>query len=103
MEEQLNFSDFDSLDEKNQDYEIQIIILFGGTVLITKIAPVVSELGEPDCKLLNPYKIIHSGDDMIPWMNEYTDEDEFMISSDKILTILEPKPKFIEKYLERTK
>lgn len=102
MEEQLNFNDYDNLDINVEEYETQIVMLFGGTILITKITSVISELGEPDCKLLNPYKIVNSGNDMIPWMDEYTDATEFMISSDKILTIVEPKNKFLEKYLELT-
>jgi hypothetical protein len=102
MEEQNEFQDFDSLNEQTEE-QIQVILLFGGTILITKIAEVISELGEPDCRLNRPYKIINSGTEMVPWMEQYTDNEEFMISSDKILTIVEPNNKLLEKYLEITK
>jgi len=70
------------------------------TVLITEIVEVGSELGEPDCKLINPYEFL-SVDDMIPWP-EITNQTEIMIHSDSILTIVDPTPGIIEKYLELT-
>jgi len=38
-----------------------------------------------------------------PWMLNITQDDEFMISSDKILTLCEPMPTLLEKYLDLTK
>jgi len=70
------------------------------TVLITEIVEVGSELGEPDCKLINPYEFL-SVDNMIPWP-EITNQTEIMIHSDSILTIVDPIPEIIEKYLELT-
>lgn len=78
--------------------EVQAIVLINGTVIISKIAAVVSELGEPDCKLINPYQIIDGG--LIPWLNELTDNiDSIMISSDKILTLVDPKASLLNDYL----
>jgi hypothetical protein len=71
------------------------------TVLITEIVEVGSELGEPDCKLINPYQFF-GVDDLLPWKEEVTNQTEFMIHSDSILTIAEPTPEIIEKYLELT-
>ena len=59
-----------------------------------------SELGEPDCKLINPYEIDAEGN-LVPWP-EVTDQKELMIHSDSILTIVDPKPEIIEKYLALT-
>jgi len=70
------------------------------TVLITEIIEVGSELGEPDCKLINPYEFL-SVDNMIPWP-EITNQTEIMIHSDSILTIVDPTPEIIQKYLELT-
>jgi hypothetical protein len=73
------------------------------TVLITEIIEVGSELGEPDCKLINPYQFFGvDEDDLRPWREEVTNQTEFMIHSDSILTIAEPTPEIIEKYLELT-
>tara|TARA_R110002020_G_scaffold348760_1_gene562348 strand:+ start:461 stop:601 length:141 start_codon:yes stop_codon:yes gene_type:complete len=37
------------------------------------------------------------------WMMDVTRVDEFMISSDKILTLVDPTPTLIEKYEDLTK
>lgn len=78
--------------------DIQIIILVDGTILISRISDIASELGEPDCKLINPYQIIDKK--LIPWLHEFTDNIEtIMISSDKILTLVDPKKQLIDNYL----
>lgn len=80
------------------DQEIQCLVLIDGTILISEIASVISELGEPDCRLIKPYKIIDNN--LVKWLNDITDNDEFMISSDKILTLVDPKPDLVTDYLE---
>ena len=79
---------------------IKCLLLKVDTVLVTEIVEVGSELGEPDCKLINPYEFL-SVDNMIPWP-EITNQTEIMIHSDSILTIVDPIPEIIEKYLELT-
>ena len=82
--------------------DIQIIVLVSGTILISRIAVVVSELGEPDCKLINPYQIFDRK--LTPWLHELTDStDAIMISSDKILTLVDPKQQLLNDYLTLTK
>lgn len=80
---------------------VKCLLLKVDTVLITEIVEVGSELGEPDCKLINPYQFF-GVDDLLPWKEEITNQTEFMIHSDSILTIAEPTPEIIEKYLELT-
>jgi hypothetical protein len=53
--------------------------------------------GEPDCKLTEPY-VVGDSDTLTPWLVESTSQNEFMISSDKILTLVDPKPTLVEKY-----
>ena len=77
---------------------IKCLLLKVDTVLITEIVEVGSELGEPDCKLINPYEFL-SVDNMIPWP-EITNQTEIMIHSDSILTIVDPTPEIIEKYVD---
>lgn len=78
--------------------EVQVIVLVSGTVIISTIAAVVSELGEPDCKLINPYQILDGK--LTPWLYELTDAtDAIMISSDKILTLVDPKATLLNDYL----
>lgn len=78
--------------------EVQIIILVNGTSIISRIAAMVSELGEPDCKLIRPYQIIDGK--LSSWLSELTDNtDAIMISSDKILTLVDPKDQLLNDYL----
>jgi hypothetical protein len=77
---------------------IKTILLVNNVVIISKIEEVVSELGEPDCKLIDPYILNQSSLSMEPWLLNITTQSEFMISSDKILTITDPTEKLIEKY-----
>jgi len=53
--------------------------------------------GEPDCKLTEPM-VVTNGDNLAPWLVEVTTQNEFMLSSDKILTLIDPKPTLLEKY-----
>ena len=53
--------------------------------------------GEPDCRLIEPY-LLGDMDTLTPWLVEATNQNEFMISSDKILTLVDPKPTLLEKY-----
>lgn len=78
--------------------EIQVIVLVTGTTIISKITAVVSDLGEPDCKLTNPYEVVDGK--MNKWLSELTDRsDAIMISSDKILTLVDPKEELLNDYL----
>jgi hypothetical protein len=69
---------------------------------VTQIDEVTSELGEPDCKITKPF-VVKSDLTLEPFLCGYTNEDVFMMSSDKILTITEPKPTLLEKYQELIK
>ena len=79
---------------------VKCLLLKVDTILVTEIIEVGSELGEPDCKLINPYEFF-SVDNMKPWP-EITNQTELMIHSDSILTIVDPTPEIIKKYLELT-
>ena len=63
------------------------------------------DIGQPDCKLINPFVInTESGRTVLePWLLDLTRDDTFMMSSDKILTLCEPTPTLLEKYLDITK
>jgi hypothetical protein len=71
------------------------------TSLISKVEEVLADIGQPDCKLIKPYII---GDDgkIEPWLTDFTNNDEVMISSDKIITLVEPKKSLLDQYLEFT-
>ena len=81
---------------------IKAIVLVNKQILISQIDEVGADIGEPDCKLTNPYLLRDYGT-MEPWLINISRQDVFMISSDKILTLTEPMPTLIEKYEELTK
>ena len=74
-----------------------VIVLLTGTKLIATLEEVSTELGEPDCKLIEPY-IITEHDTLEPWLLNITNQNEVMISSDKILTLVEHKTTLLAKY-----
>tara|TARA_B100000579_G_scaffold363077_1_gene321488 strand:- start:813 stop:1028 length:216 start_codon:yes stop_codon:yes gene_type:complete len=65
--------------------------------VISEIDEVTSELGEPDCKLTEPF-IINDDGTLSPWLLDITNQNTFMISSDKILTLVDPNSKLVKKY-----
>ena len=75
-------------------------------LLISEIVEVAAvDIGQPDCKLINPFCInTESGQTLLdPWLLNVTKDDIFMLSSDKILTLCDPTPTLLEKYLDLTK
>tara|TARA_Y200000002_G_scaffold207114_1_gene170886 strand:+ start:455 stop:613 length:159 start_codon:yes stop_codon:yes gene_type:complete len=52
--------------------------------------------------MVNPF-IIKQEQVLEPWLLNVTKDDIFMISSDKILTLVDPTPTLLEKYLDLTK
>ena len=68
-----------------------------GLTLIATLEELSSELGEPDCKLVEPY-VVKEHDILEPWLLNITNQSEVVISSDKILTLVEPKTSLIAKY-----
>ena len=82
---------------------IKAILLTNNQVLVSQIDEVAASVpGEPDCKLTNPFVVVEGGM-LESWMMDVTRVNEFMISSDKILTIVDPTPTLIEKYEDLTK
>jgi len=82
---------------------IKIVTLVSHHLLISEIEEAPAAVpGEPDCRLINPF-IIKEGNVLEPWLLTVTKDDIFMISSDKILTLVEPTPTLLEKYLDLTK
>ena len=70
---------------------IKVLLLKNGSVLITEIEEVTAELGEPDCKLINPVEILDTEPlQLEKWLHAYTTQTSSMLSSDSILTIVDP-------------
>ena len=79
---------------------IKCVLLDSNNILITEVEEVMGETGEPDCKFINPY-LFNSVDNMKPWL-EASDQTEYMLRSENILTIADPTEEVIKRYKELT-
>ncbi len=79
------------------DKVIKILALTNNQILISQIEEVGADIGEPDCKLINPF-VVKGDQTLEPFLCGYTKQDTFMISSEKILTLSNPTPTLLEKY-----
>lgn len=89
------------MDQQVKELPIQVLYLTNNLCLISKLDEVLADIGQPDCKLISP--CIIDGEKLSLWMSEYTNEKEMLISSDKILTMVEPNQKLLDLYFDITK
>lgn len=73
------------------------LLVLENLTLLTQIEEAGGDIGEPDCKLTEPFLVREDGT-LEPWLVTVTNQSEFMIHSDKILTIVEPNGKLVDKY-----
>ena len=82
---------------------VKLLILSNGDKLISQLIEVAPiDIGDPNCKLVEPF-ILNDDGSLSPWLVTITNDNEFMMSSDKILTLVEPKPTLLEKYQDLLK
>jgi len=85
--------------------KVQILILKTEQVLISEVVSVMQEIGEPDCKLIKP-RLVVPGDRpdkrVVPWLDDYTEQDVIMIRSDDVLTFVEPTTDLLDYYITIT-
>ena len=74
---------------------IKIILFKNNLVLISRLEEVTTELGEPDCKLIDPFEL--KGEFLESWPS-FTTQREMMVHSDSFLTIIEPDKNQLDKY-----
>lgn len=82
---------------------LKLLVLTNNQILLTQIEEVSTDLGEPDCKLIEPFILNQSDLSLSPWLVEFSTQNNFMIHSDKILTIADPNSKLKDKYLSLVK
>ena len=88
-------------DDPNQEEEpnpIQVLYLTNNLRLVSQINEVLADIGQPDCKLINPCVIDKDGK-LTKWMSSLTDNTELFMSSDKILTLVDPNQKILDDYV----
>ena len=75
---------------------IQVLFLVNQMILIAEIDEVLADIGQPDCKLINPCVIVDGK--LSKWMSDLTPNKEMFMSSDKILTLVDPTKKLLDEY-----
>ena len=81
---------------------IKLIVLINQQRLVSQIEEIGADIGQPDCKLTEPF-VVGDNNTLSPWLVDVTSENVFMLSSDKILTLVDPKPTLLEKYQDLLK
>lgn len=76
--------------------------MINNLILISKIEEIGADIGEPDCKLVEPF-VVRTDKTLEPFLCGYSKQDTFMISSDKIITLADPTPTLLEKYQDNIK
>ena len=77
----------------------KVLVMQNNLILLTQIEESGGDIGEPDCKLTEPF-VVNSDLTLSPWLVNITNQNTFMVHSDKILTITEPNSKLRKKYEE---
>ena len=80
--------------------EIKCILVDVDKILISEVEEIDAEIGNPNCKLTNPV-VFESLERMKPLV-EASNDTEFMIRSEDILTMADPTSEVIVKYKELT-
>ena len=80
----------------------KLLVMMNNLILLTQIEEVGGDIGEPDCKLTEPF-VIGENNTLTPWLVGVSNQNTFMIHSDKILTIVEPSGTLVDKYTELVK
>ena len=79
---------------------IKVLLLTSQEIIVSEIDEVAAEFGDPNCKLTKPY--IFKDGTLHKWMQDYTEQNEIMINSDKIVTLVTPSPMIFEQYSKVT-
>jgi hypothetical protein len=85
----------------NKD-NLRLLVLPTNQILLAQIEEAGGDIGEPDCRLVEPF-VVNDDGTLSPWLVSLTNQNSFMIHSDKILTIVEPNGTLVDKYSDLVK
>ena len=78
---------------------IKVILFKNNLVLIARLEEVGSEMGEPDCKITDPFEL--KGEYLESWPS-FSMQRSMMVHSDSFLTILEQDKHHLHNYQSLT-
>ena len=79
---------------------IKVLLLSNQEIVVSEIEEIAAEYGDPNCKLTKPH--IFKDGALHKWMQDYTEQNELMINSDKIVTLVTPSPYIFDLYSKAT-
>ena len=79
---------------------IKVLLLTSQEIVVSEIDEVAAEFGDPNCKLTKPH--IFKDGALHKLMQDYTEQNEIMINSDKIVTLVTPSPYIFDLYSKAT-
>jgi len=83
--------------------QVKVLVLTNKQILVSQLEEVAPmDIGDPNCKMIEPFLLNEDGT-LSPWLIDITNDNEFMICSDKILTLVDAKPTLLEKYQDLLK
>jgi hypothetical protein len=100
----------EQLEDETEDSEesiqppVKVILFKNGTYVVSQIVEVLADYGMPNCKLIEPYKIIKTQGTSEPHFEKfplYVDQDEIMMSSDSFLTISDASDSIEDMYRKK--
>ena len=82
-----------------------LVLKMDSKVLVSEIREVGAEVGEPDCELTDPVEFRLGEEDWKDRLQRWpgkgvTQQNKCMISSDAILTVVDPEPQLLKAYEE---
>ena len=78
--------------------EVKVLVLTNKQILLSQLEEVAPmDIGDPNCKLIEPF-LLNDYSSLSPWLIHVTNDNTFMMCSDKILTLVDAKPTLLEKY-----
>ena len=82
---------------------VKVLVLTNNQILISQLKEVAPlDIGDPNCKMIEPF-ILNEDGTLSPWLIDITNDNEFILFSDKILTLVDAKPTLLEKYQDLLK
>ena len=104
MEDDLMIQTDQSTDQEMESANpIQVLHLVNQMILIAEIDEVLADIGQPDCRLINPFKLIKTEETYIfePWL-DFSNQSVTMMRSGDALTFVEPNGELRDKYIKLT-
>lgn len=83
----------------DEELNVNLVILVNGLTLISHVeSRTVTEIGDPEYRMTEPFVLDVSNGTLSPWLAEHTSQNKFTLGQDKIITMAVPSTTLLEKY-----